>query len=125
MKVGDVCYVLIGQIVNRRLLAVRYQPSAGLVVNSPIESPVLVERVRNDWGQADAEVLKAALLDDIHGTNRPKRVSRAEYIDRFVDPALERLRLYFPDTYKSLGGTDLQKRKALRDDSNHIPLGSC
>ena len=112
VKVGDVCYVLIGQIVNRRLLAVRYQPSAGLVVNSPIESPVLVERVRNDWGQADAEVLKAALLDDIHGTNRPKRVSRAEYIDRFVDPALERLRLYFPDTYKSLGGTDLQKRKA-------------
>src|SRR5437667_9487109 len=25
VKVGDVCYVLIGQIVNRRLLAVRYQ----------------------------------------------------------------------------------------------------
>ena len=33
VKVGDVCYVLIGQIVNRRLWAVRYEPSAGLVIN--------------------------------------------------------------------------------------------
>jgi hypothetical protein len=112
VKVGDVCYVLIGQIVNRRLLAVRYQPSAGLVVNSPIEAPVLVERVRNDWGNVDAEGLRVALLDDIHATNQPKRVSQAEYTDRFVDPALARLRLYFPDAYKSLEGTDLQKRKS-------------
>src|SRR6266446_5322149 len=40
VKVADVCFVLIGQIVNRSLLAVRYQPSGGLVVNSPIEAPV-------------------------------------------------------------------------------------
>lgn len=112
VKVGDVCYVLIGQIVNRRLLAVRYQPSAGLVVNSPIEAPVLVERVQNDWGHADAEFLRAALLNDIHATNQPQRVSRAEYRDRFVDPALARLRLYFPEAYESLEGTDLQKRIA-------------
>ena len=112
LKVGDVCYVLIGQIVNRRLLAVRYQPSAGLVVNSPIEAPVLVERVRSDWGQADAEVLRAALLEDIRATNQPKQISRDEYTERFVDPALARLRLYFPDSYRLLEGTDLQKRKA-------------
>lgn len=112
LRVGDVCYVLIGQIVNRRLLAVRYQPSAGLVVNSPVEAPVLVERVRSDWGQADAEVLRAALLQDIRATNQPKRISQGEYTERFVDPALARLRLYFPDSYQSLEGTDLQKRKA-------------
>lgn len=112
VKVGDVCYVLIGQIVNRRLLAVRYQPSAGLVVNSPIEAPALVQRVQNDWGHADAEVLRASLLDDIHATNHPKRISRAEYTERFVDPSLARLKLYFPDAYGSLEGNDLQKRKA-------------
>jgi hypothetical protein len=39
-------------------------------------------------------------------------ISRSEYTDRFVDPALARSRLYFPDAYKSLEGTDLQKRKA-------------
>lgn len=112
VKVGDVCYVIIGQIVNRRLLAVHYQPSAGLVVNSPIEAPVLVERVKNDWGQTNAEVLKASLLEDIHATNHPKRISVAEYTERFINPALARLRLYFPDTYRSLKGSDLQKQRA-------------
>jgi hypothetical protein len=111
VKVGDVCYVLIGQIVNRRLLAVRYQPSAGLVVNSAIEAPVLVERVRNDWGNADADYLRQSLLEDIHATNHPKRISPAEYTRRFVNPALERLRFYFPDTYNVLQGDDLKKRK--------------
>lgn len=111
VKVGDVCYVLIGQIVNRHLFAVRYQPSAGLVVNSPIEAPVLVEKVKGDWGNADAEMLKVSLLTDIHAANHPKRISKAEYTDRFVNPALQRLRLYFPDTYAALEGDDLQKRK--------------
>lgn len=112
VKVGDVCYVLIGQIVNRRLLAVRYQPSAGLVVNSPIEAPALVEKVRGDWGTADAEMLKGSLLTDIHAANNPKRISKAEYTERFVNPALQRLRLYFPDAYAALDGADLQKRQA-------------
>jgi hypothetical protein len=112
VKVADVCYVLIGQIVNRRLLPVRYQPSGGLVVNSPIEAPELFERVRSDWGRADTQSLRAALLEDIHATNQPKGVSQDEYTERFVDPALARLRVYFPDTYNSLEGADLQKRKA-------------
>jgi hypothetical protein len=111
VKVGDVCYVLIGQIVSRRLLAVRYQPSAGLVVNSPIEAPALVEKVKSDWGSADAEMLKASLLTDIHAANQPKWISKAEYTERFVNPALQRLRLYFPDSYAALEGDDLQKRK--------------
>lgn len=111
IKVGDVCYVLIGQIANRRLLAVRYQPSAGLVVNSPIEAPVLIERVRNDWGNVDAETLRLSLLEDIHATNHPKRITAPEYTRRFVNPALERLRFYFPDTYKALQGNDLKKRR--------------
>lgn len=111
VKVGDVCYVLIGQIVNRRLWAVRYQPSAGLVVNSPIEAPVLVQEVKGDWGSADAEVLKASLLTDILSANHPRRISKAEYTERFVNPALQRLRLYFPDAYATLDGDDLQKRK--------------
>jgi hypothetical protein len=112
VKVADVCYLLIGQIVNRRLLAVRYQPSGGLVVNSPIEAPALVERVRNDWGRTDTQGLRAALLEDIHATNQPKGVSQDEYTERFADPALARLRLYFPDAYNLLESADLQKRKA-------------
>jgi hypothetical protein len=35
VKIGDVRFVLVGQIVNRFLNAVRYQPSGNLFVNSP------------------------------------------------------------------------------------------
>jgi hypothetical protein len=112
VKVADVCFVIIGQIVNRSLLAVRYQPSGGLVVNSPIEAPVLAEKVKQDWGNADAETLRRSLLEDIHATNRPKQITRAGYTERFVNPALERLRFYFPDAYGALKGDDLKKREA-------------
>lgn len=106
VKVADICYVLIGQIVNRLLFAVRYQPSAGLVVNSPIEAPVLAEKVRNDWGNTDSQTLQQSLLQDIQATNYPKQISQ-----RFVYPALERLRFYFPNAYNALQGNDLKKRK--------------
>jgi len=49
VKVGDVCYGLIGQIVNRYLIPVRYQPSGILVVNSPLKMPELIKRVKDDW----------------------------------------------------------------------------
>jgi hypothetical protein len=111
VKVADVCYVLIGQIVNRHLLAVRYQPSGGLIVNSPIEAPSLAEKVKTDWGNTDAENLRQSLLEDIRATNQPKRIGAPEYTRRFVNPALTRLRYYFPDTYAALKGDDLNKKK--------------
>jgi len=85
VKVGDVCYFLIGQIVNRRLIPVRYQPSAILVVNSPIEAPVLVEEVKRDWGDVDSDKLMLSLLADQHA-------------DRWT--ALSRLRFYYPAEYE-------------------------
>ncbi len=105
MKVADICYTLIGQIVNRRLVGVHAQPSAGLMVNSPIEAPVLAEEVRNDWGKADAEELRASLLADLRATEQ-----------RFHNSALERLRLYFPDAYNALEGDDLKKKKQFEED---------
>lgn len=112
VKVGDICFVLIGQIVNRRMLAVRYQPSGGLVVNSPIESPELAEEVRADWKDAGADLLRSSLLADIRGANR--HVLAGEDVDDplTVFPALQRLRRYFPDSYWALTGGDLKKRKA-------------
>lgn len=110
VKVGDVCYVLIGQIVNRQLFAVRYQPTAGLVVNSPIEAPALIEKVKNDWGNVDAEALKASLLADIQRTDYPKRLGAVGFTEAVINPALQRLRFYFPDTYNALEGGDLKKR---------------
>jgi hypothetical protein len=122
VKVGDICYVLIGQIVNRQLVVVRYQPTAGLIVNSPIEAPGLAEKVRGDWGNANAEVLKASLLEDIHGTNRPEGMNALRYKQRFVTPALKRLRFYFPDAYSSLQGDELNKKREFETEENALRL---
>jgi hypothetical protein len=49
VRIGDLCYVAIGQIVNRQLYVLRYQPTAILVINSPVETPALAAAVRKDW----------------------------------------------------------------------------
>lgn len=111
VKVGDICFVIVGQIVNRNLQAVRYQPTAGLVVNSPIEVPELADRLWADWHGVDSEGLKAALLADLH---RKVFEGGAPTIseDIFQYPALARLRFYYPATYAGLSGADLKKREA-------------
>jgi len=38
ITVGDLCFVALGQIVNRNFSATRYQPTGGLIVNSPTYS---------------------------------------------------------------------------------------
>ncbi len=100
VKIGDVCYALIGQIVNRGLLPVRYQPTAGLVINSPIEAPALVERVKKDWEGVDVAAHKAFLVADAHF---------GDHVYWF-GPALVRLRFYYPEDYKRLKAGDLRKR---------------
>ena len=102
VTVGDVCFVLIGQIVNRPLMAARYQPTAILFVNSPTQSPELAARVRADWQGATATDLEASLLSDL----------RTAPIDGMADSALRRLRLYYPQTYAALTGDDAKKRDA-------------
>jgi hypothetical protein len=100
VRVGDVCYALIGQIVNRNLAAVRYQPSAILVINSPVEMPSLAAKVRRDWSGVDSDQLKASLLSDA-------RVGTAAA----AGPALQRLRFYFPDEYRRQAeGGDLKDK---------------
>jgi hypothetical protein len=100
VKIGDVCYALIGQIVNRRLSPVRYQPTAGLVINSPIEASALIERVKKDWGGVDVAAHKASLIVDAQSGDQVWAFG----------PALVRLRFYYPDDYKRLKNGDLKKR---------------
>ena len=107
VKVGDVCYALIGQIVNRRLWPVRYQATAGIVVNSPIESPSLADQVSKDWSGLDAAHHRDSLLADIHAARQTYQFS----------PAFARLRFYYPDVYQSLTGTDLKKRIAFETEN--------
>jgi hypothetical protein len=102
VRVGDVCYALIGQIVNRNLLPIRYQPTAGLVVNSPIEAPVLIEEVKRDWADIDAKEHMASLLADARACNDN---DLWEY-----EPALRRLRFYYPDEYRQQAAGSLKEK---------------
>jgi hypothetical protein len=54
VTVGDVCFVIIGQIVGRAYLAVRYQPTAIIVINSPVEEKALAQAVRDIWSSTNA-----------------------------------------------------------------------
>jgi hypothetical protein len=119
VKVGDICFVLIGQIVNRQLSAVRYQPTAIMMVNSPIETPALADRIRADWSGLEAEGLKNSLLADLHTTKlegAPDAHSEADVLAFVHSGALRRLRYYFPDAYALLSGADLEMRKAFEND---------
>lgn len=80
---------IIGQIVDRPYTPVRYQPSGGLVVNSPLEAPELIEWLRRDWGRLDADSHRAILVSHALGTRNPWQVSAA----------LEQLRFYYPTEY--------------------------
>jgi hypothetical protein len=65
VKVGDVCFVAIGQIVGRSYSAVRYQPTACIVLNSPVHSPEYRALVREMWESPDPEqALLSSLLVD-------------------------------------------------------------
>ena len=64
LKVGDLCYVAVGQIVNRGLRAVRYQPTRCLVVNSPLETPALAAAVKTDWEGLAPEQHERSLRQD-------------------------------------------------------------
>ena len=117
MKTSDLVIV---DIAGRRLKGRRE-------VTSEIGMHLLIYRLRPDVGgivhahPRTAEILRASLLQDIHATNHPTRITREEYTDRFVNPALERLRFYFPDAYNSLKGSDLQKRRRFETNENQQP----
>jgi hypothetical protein len=65
VTVGDVCFVAIGQIVGRGYSAVRYQPTACIVINSPTHDAKLCADVRDVWaGKEPAKKLFDSLLAD-------------------------------------------------------------
>lgn len=86
IRVGDLCYVAIGQIVNRRLNAIRYQPTACIVINSPVETPELAVAVKQDWAGLTIEQHILSLRQDAYSK------------DPFTtaDLAMKRLAFYYP-----------------------------
>jgi hypothetical protein len=95
VRVGDLCFVAIGQIVNRHLNVARYQPTACLVINSPIQAPELAEAVRQDWSNLNREQHQESLSNDA--------LLHASY------GALSRLYFYYPEVADAVAEKLLQR----------------
>ena len=107
ITVGDLCFVALGQIVNRRWSACRYQPTGGQVISSPTYSKTLRDAILNEWGKLDRESHKQRLIEDFQQPDFEGRIIGAylrlclyypEEVEKLV---LELLRRPIPDAHKT------------------------
>jgi hypothetical protein len=92
VTVGDLCYVALGQIVNRAWSASRYQPTGGRIINSPTYSKELRQVIIDEWGRLDQAGHRAKLIEDFRKPDSENRVIGA-YL---------RLSFYYPDAIEEL-----------------------
>lgn len=92
ITVGDLCFVALGQIVNRHFAATRYQPTGGLIVSSPTYSAALRNVILEDWSTLSSNSLKKLLIEDFLKPDHEYRRTGA-YL---------RLALYYPDAVEDL-----------------------
>jgi hypothetical protein len=92
VTVGDLCYVALGQIVNREFNAVRYQPTAIIVINSPTYSEALQKTIKKEWGKLTPASHRASLVRDFL---KPDTAYRS-------NGAALRLGYYYPDALEPL-----------------------
>jgi ankyrin repeat protein len=92
VTVGDLCFVALGQIVNRGFNAVRYQPTMCIMVNSPTYSEALRKAIKNEWGTITADQHMASLERDFLQPDSEYRRAGA----------CLRLGYYYPDALEPL-----------------------
>lgn len=92
ITVGDMCFVALGQIVNRNYNATRYQPSGGLIVISPTYSRRLRDRLIANWSHLTVEKHRRLLIEDFQNPDHEyRRIG-----------AYQRLCFYYPDAVEPL-----------------------
>lgn len=99
VTVGDLCFVALGQIVNRNFNAVRYQPTAIIVVNSPVRNEDLRDATKAEWSDIDEMEHKASLILDFQHADHERRRTGA-YL---------RLSFYYPEEVEALVLEELAK----------------
>jgi hypothetical protein len=73
LAVGDLCFNIIGRIVNRRYDAVRSVPSAVVIVNSPVLCPAVGDAVTKEWSNLSPEEHRRLLIADVAHPDEPGR----------------------------------------------------
>jgi ankyrin repeat protein len=86
ITVGDLCYVALGQILNRDYSAVTYIPSGIVSVKSPTHAPSIAKELHGEWGSLTPAKHRANLVAELM---RPG--------DEGTVDAAKRLAYYYPD----------------------------
>jgi hypothetical protein len=95
LKVGDICFVAVGQITNRPYNAFRYQPTACYHLNSTVVDKTLAAEVRAIWDKSEyRQELLDSLMVDLHTREAESVFLEAE--------AATRLLYYFPQATEDL-----------------------
>jgi len=92
LAVGDICYDLLGTIVNRHFESVRYQPSLIIVINCPSALKEVREAATTEWRHLTPELHRQRLLGDVREPDHPWRAAHAiallsEYYPEAVESA--------------------------------------
>jgi len=121
VTIGDVCLVAIGQIAGRGYQAVRYQPTANIVINSPTENQELREQVRSIWASDDpaSRLLHSLLVDyATEGVFQGPSLDSWSLGSELQVQAAMRLLYYYPNESAALVAERLRKLDINRT-SNH------
>jgi hypothetical protein len=92
VTVGDLCFVALGQIVNRSFDATRYQPTGGLVISSPTYSSRLCAVVRRDFEGLSEKKHRDLLVRDFLEPDFEER----------RNGACRRIAFYYPEAIEPL-----------------------
>ena len=91
VMVGDLCYVALGQIVNRDYDAVSYVPTALIAVTSVPKSRKIREDLIREWGNLTAEKQRDSLAHDLDSNSARVRNGAAVRLAYYYPSALESL----------------------------------
>src|SRR5262245_53183171 len=110
LKVGDLCYVALGQIVNRPYAAVRYHPTAFIGVHTPTRAPEEREQLKREWGGITPDAHRDSLLKDCEVKGK---------VDTLIG-AFARLGYYYPDALEAPALKFLARPKYSHGASHHF-----
>ena len=120
VKVGDACFVALGQIVGRQYLAIRYQPTACVILNCPAHDPKLCAQVRAVWRSDDP---RKTLFDSLRSDSATRGSIHGNQLDEGWGLGSElqcgaalRLLYYFPSAGAPLAVERLDKLDARKDE---------
>jgi ankyrin repeat protein len=102
LRVGDLCYVALGQIVNRDYTAVRYIPSGNVMITSVPHSRRLRADLKRQWGGLTEKKHLASLVKDLNA----KKAKGGD--DGTRVRASLRLAYYFPKEYEPIAVEQLK-----------------